>query len=188
MESPLWLSGLRPLDALTFAGVRAASGDTTFALVLECAAERDRLIVRPRGADESPLDVLADPARRSELRTWPARHAAGETLPGVLDLSLGEMLAHDRFAAPLPPPEHIFGVAANFPSHLVHDLGLASFEPERERLAASRARVFLKHPDVAPPGYSDADDLGFPGLRGPYDGIQHPQMIAVPLGPDRTSV
>ena len=182
--APGWLADVRPLEAPTFAGLRADDGGTTYVLVLECDPEADRLTALPLADGESPLDALADDARRAELAATLERFAAGDRPRGTIEASIAETIARRRFAPPIPEPTRIFGAAANYPSHLINDFQ-AKWTPEaREELQASRPRVFLKHPPVAPEGYQSAAELGFRGVVGPFDGIRHPAQIPLPLGKD----
>lgn len=177
-----WFADVRPREALTFVGLRDDDGVITFAVVLDCDVDGDLLSAAPLAAEETPLDVLGDARRRAELEAWPGRSESGERLAGQFELVLSRAVAERRFAPPLPAPRRIFGVAANYPSHLENDFASDWDEETRRRLTESRPRVFLKHPAVAPYGYRTAAELGFQGVVGAYDGIQHPPLIDVPLG------
>lgn len=185
---PAWMGDVAPERQPTFAGLRTTGAEIEFALVLECDPDADRLVMRPLPSGESPLDALADPDRRARIRSWMATHAAGERSGDLLELSLANAIATKRLGPPLPEPRHIFGVTANFPSHLVHDLRVDALHMRLDALRAARPRVFLKHPATAPAGYENAAQHGFAGLSGPYDGIQYPATIPVPLGAEGAPV
>ena len=181
---PGWMGDVDPTANLVFARVRpgldAGVGEERTCLVLACLPEQDRLVLLPLEARESALDVLADGARREQARARVASWNAGGAEPDALEISIRAAVRDRLLGSPLPAPKHVFAVAANFPSHLRHDLAIDLDGEARAALSSARPRVFLKHPPVEIEGYPRAPDLGIEGLRGPFDGLVYPERIAVP--------
>ena len=178
-HSAEWMR-LRP-EHLTFVGYRTTDGERLYCLVLECVPEEDRLTLLPLGAEETSLSVLADPARRGELTAAWVRYAQDRALPeGVepISIALREAMTDRRLGPPIPDPQRVLAVAANFPSHLEHDLatdpGLVA------SIAKTPPRLFLKYPPQPPPGTEIPSDLAFKGIIGPYDAIVYPEITWLP--------
>jgi len=175
-----WLAGLPAGEDLTFLGVRDAAGPAFGVLLaVDAAAGEVRYLPLPPG--ETPLALLADPLKRSALaERVEAIPRAGEapTDDGVRALPLGDL--ERRLTSPIPAPQNIFAVAANFPSHLRTDLAWSGSPELRDRLRAARPRVFRKYPPVSPPGGEEEVPGEFLSLPGPFDRIATPARVAVP--------
>jgi 2-keto-4-pentenoate hydratase/2-oxohepta-3-ene-1,7-dioic acid hydratase in catechol pathway len=169
-ESADWMR-LRP-EHLTFVGYRTSPAERIYCLVLECVPEQDRLTLLPLGADETSLSVLASPERRAELTEAAKRYAQDRAMPAGVDpisVALREAVAERRLGPPIPNPRRVLAVAANYPSHLEHDL---ETDPASiEDIAKTPPRLFLKYPPQPPPGTEMASDLPFTGIIGPFDPI-----------------
>jgi 2-keto-4-pentenoate hydratase/2-oxohepta-3-ene-1,7-dioic acid hydratase in catechol pathway len=178
-ESADWMR-LRP-EHLTFVGYRTSTAERIYCLVLECVPEQDRLTLLPLGADETSLSVLASPERRAELTEAARRYAQERAMPaGVepISVALREAVAERRLGPPIPDPRRVLAVAANYASHLEHDLAM---DPESiEDIAKTPPRLFLKHPPQPPPGTEMASDLPFTGIIGPFDPIVYPEKTWLP--------
>jgi 2-keto-4-pentenoate hydratase/2-oxohepta-3-ene-1,7-dioic acid hydratase in catechol pathway len=169
-----WMSDVRPREHLVFAALRRSHGAATFAVVVACDPGRDRLALLPLADGETPLDALADADRRAELETL----ARADAPAGLVELPLEDTVRAGRLGVPLPPPRRVYAVAANYPSHVVHDLGFADAAEWRSVLAAGRPRVFLKHPATPAPGAAGPAPSG--GIIGPYDDVEFPALVLVP--------
>jgi len=177
-ESIEWMR-LRPGDHLTFVGLRAEKGQVVYCLAFECEPERDHLAVLPLANGESPLAVLADESRRAELlRTLLDYRRDAASVPGVRSLSLRSLIEQNRLAPPIPDPRRVLAVAANFPSHLEHDL--ATDPTMIDAIAKTPPRLFVKHPPQPPPGTELPSDLPFRGVIGPFDDIVYPEHTWLP--------
>jgi 2-keto-4-pentenoate hydratase/2-oxohepta-3-ene-1,7-dioic acid hydratase in catechol pathway len=178
-ESADWMR-LRP-EHLTFVGYRPDVGERIYCLVLECVPEEDRLTLLPLAQGETSLSVLASSERRSELVEVVRRYEQERALPaGVepISIALREAVAERRLGPPIPDPRRVLAVAANFPSHLQHDL---ETDPESiEAIAKTPPRLFLKYPPQPPPGTEMAPDLPFKGIIGPFDPIVYPERTWLP--------
>ena len=178
-ESGQWMQ-LRP-EHLTFVGYRIPSAERIYCLVLECVPEEDRLTLLPLAPGETSLSVLASPERRAELIDAARRYAQDRAMPaGVepISLALRGAVADRRLGPPIPDPKRVLAVAANFPSHLEHDL-----ETDPKSIAAiarTPPRLFLKYPPQPPPGTELASDLPFTGIIGPFDSIVYPDRTWLP--------
>jgi 2-keto-4-pentenoate hydratase/2-oxohepta-3-ene-1,7-dioic acid hydratase in catechol pathway len=176
--SSRWMT-VDPED-LTFAGLRTEKDGIEFCLVLESDPTADRLVLFPLEPGETPLDALSDPERRGALRqassSWRKDHA--RLSESVRVLSLREVVEQARLGPPLPEPRRILAVAANFPSHLRHDLDVSE-----EAIAVFRLtppRVFQKHPPMPAPGTDPRPDTPFRGVIGPYDTVVFPDVVSLP--------
>lgn len=178
-ESADWMR-LRP-EHLTFVGYRLDEGERVYCVVLECLPEEDRLTLLPLASGETSLSVLASPQRRAELVDAVRRYAQERAMPvGVepISFALRDAVAERRLGPPIPDPRRVLAVAANFPSHLQHDLATP---PESfEAIARTPPRLFLKHPPQPPPGTELASDLPFKGIIGPFDSIVAPDRTWLP--------
>ena len=178
-ESADWMR-LWP-DRLTFVGYRTGSNERIYCLVLECLPEEDRLTLLPLAEGETSLSVLAMPERRAELTEAVKRYAQDRAMPEGVELisvALRDAVADRRLGPPIPDPRRVFAVAANYPSHLVHDL---ETKPENvEKIARTPPRLFLKHPPQPPPGTELPSDLPFHGVIGPFDPIVYPELTWLP--------
>ena len=154
-----------PAARPTFVSYRLEGAPPRYARVLEIDVTADRLRLELLPPDETPLDAIEG-----------VDGADGEEI----DVSLGGAIQDRRLGPPLPAPGHVFAVAANFPSHLVHDLAFPEARDRRSELAASRPRVFLKYPPVSPPERPPPRSPPRSGFLGPFDGIAAPARIAVP--------
>ena len=178
-ESADWMQ-LWP-ESLTFVGYRTRAQGTTYCLVLECVPDEDRLTLLPLAEGETSLSVLAVPERRAELNDVLKRFAQERALPAGIDpisIRLREAIAEQRLGPPIPDPKRVLAVAANFPSHLEHDL--ATDPGSIEAIAQTPPRLFLKHPPQPPPGTQLASDMPFKGVIGPFDPIVYPQKTWLP--------
>jgi len=178
-ESADWMR-LQP-DHLTFVGYRVAPGERIYCLVLECLPEEDRLTLLPLAPGETSLSVLASLERRAELHEAARRYAHDRAMPpGVEPISVALRVAvrERRLGPPIPDPRRVLAVAANFPSHLRHDL--ATETASIEAIAKTPPRLFLKHPPQPPPGTQMAPDLPFTGIIGPFDPIVYPERTWLP--------
>ncbi len=177
-----WMGRVDAGSSLTFANWRSADGTQRFCAVVLCAPEEDRLVLLPLGSDETPLMVLSDPARRREyeqhLTAIREEMKVGLASDALIAVSLKEAVAAKRLGPPLPPPQQVLAVAANFPSHLKQDLAIN--DPQViASLRRTRPRVFLKYPPVFPlSGMSPAEEVT--GIIGPFDPIRYPRTIHVP--------
>ena len=178
-ESADWMR-LRP-EHLTFVGYRTDPANRIYCLVLECVPEQDRLTLLPLAEGETSLSVLATPPRRAELTEVAHRYAQDRSLPaGVepISIALREAVAQQRLGPPIPDPRRVLAVAANYPSHLEHDL--ATDPSFLEAIAQTPPRLFLKHPPQPPPGTEIPSDLPFHGVIGPFDSILYPELTWLP--------
>jgi len=177
VRDPAWLA-IDAGAAPTFAALREADGTEAFVYVVDCAALEDRLVVLPLATGETPLEVLGSSERLTELAGARERYLAGDAA-GMRTLSMLEAMTERRLASPLPPPKHVFAVAANYPSHLRSDLARPEVAERAEEFGKTRARVFLKHPPTRPAVVANTGRT-YSGLAGPYDGIQCPEEILLP--------
>lgn len=168
-----WMA-LAPGDDLVFASLRDGENPARFVLVVSCVPDEDRLVILPLKEDETPLDVLEDPLRRALL----VQVRKTGRVDGQQVLSLKGVVRDNLLGPPIPNPRRIFAVAANFPSHLLHDLGMPGSVVSAMRKTA--ARVFQKHPPMAPPGSDPRPDSPFNGLIGPFDPVVFPDLISLP--------
>ena len=185
-ESADWMR-LWP-DRLTFVGYRTSATERIYCVVLECVPEEDRLTLLPLAAGESSLSVLATPERRAELTDVVKRYAQDRALPaGVepISFALREAVAEQRLGPPIPDPHRVLAVAANYPSHLLHDL--ATDPACIGAIAKTPPRLFLKHPPQPPPGTEMPSDLPFRGVIGPFDIIVYPERTWLPKDETGTS-
>jgi 2-keto-4-pentenoate hydratase/2-oxohepta-3-ene-1,7-dioic acid hydratase in catechol pathway len=178
-ESADWMR-LRP-EHLTFVGYRISASERIYCLVLECVPEQDRLTLLPLAAGETSLSVLVSPERRAELTEAAKRYAQDRALPAGVDpisVALREAVAERRLGPPIPDPRRVLAVAANYPSHLEHDLAM---DPgSMAAIAKTPPRLFLKYPPQPPPGTEMASDLPFKGIIGPFDPIVYPGTTWLP--------
>lgn len=178
-ESADWMR-LRP-EHLTFVGYRTSATERLYCVVLECVPEEDRLTLLPLVPGETSLSVLATPERRAELTEAVKRYAQDRAMPaGVepISIALREAVADRRLGPPIPDPRRVLAVAANYPSHLQHDL--ATDPSTFGAIAKTPPRLFLKHPPQPPPGTELASDLPFRGVIGPFDSIVYPERTWLP--------
>lgn len=178
-ESADWMR-LRP-EHLTFVGYRNSPTECTYCVVLECVPDQDRLTLLPLAAGETSLSVIAQPERRRELTEAVKRYAQHRAMPaGVepISVALREAVAQRRLGPPIPEPKRVLAVAANYPSHLQHDL--ATNPASIEAIAKTPPRLFLKHPPQPPPGTEMPSDLPFKGVIGPFDAIVYPARTWLP--------
>jgi 2-keto-4-pentenoate hydratase/2-oxohepta-3-ene-1,7-dioic acid hydratase in catechol pathway len=178
-ESADWMR-LWP-ESLTFVGYRTSATERIYCVVLECVPEEDRLTLLPLTTGETSLSVLATPERRRELTEAVKRYAQDRAMPaGVepISIALNEAVAEQRLGPPIPDPKRVLAVAANYPSHLQHDLAI---EPASiEAIAKTPPRLFLKHPPQPPPGTDIVSTLPFKGVIGPFDPIVYPERTWLP--------
>jgi 2-keto-4-pentenoate hydratase/2-oxohepta-3-ene-1,7-dioic acid hydratase in catechol pathway len=178
-ESADWMR-LRP-EHLTFVGYRTGPVERFYCVVLECVPEEDRLTLLPLASDETPLSVLAAPERRAELTDAVKRYAADRAMPpGIepISIALRDAVAERRLGPPIPDPRRVLAVAANYPSHLEHDLAM---DPSYlETIAKTPPRLFLKYPPQPPPGTEMVPHLPFTGIIGPFDPIVYPELTWLP--------
>jgi 2-keto-4-pentenoate hydratase/2-oxohepta-3-ene-1,7-dioic acid hydratase in catechol pathway len=179
-----WLSDVVRDDRLTFAALRQPDGTHEYAAVVACDPSSDQLALLPLANGRTPLEVLEHPAARADLhgrvtRLRSQRDAAKEA--GVKILSLEDTIDAGRLTAPIPAPRRIYAVAANFPSHLRHDLAIALSPAQRAALRTARARVFLKHPRTTATGEINPDAEAMPG---PFDTLTYPAEIQLPRPED----
>ena len=185
-ESADWMR-LRP-EHLTFVGYRKSATERIYCVVLECVPEEDRLTLMPLAADETSLSALATPERRAELIDAVKRYAQERAMPAGLEpisIALREAVAEQRLGPPIPDPRRVLAVAANYPSHLVHDL--ATDPACIGAIAKTPPRLFLKHPPQPPPGIELPSDLPFRGVIGPFDAIVYPELTWLPNDESGTS-
>jgi 2-keto-4-pentenoate hydratase/2-oxohepta-3-ene-1,7-dioic acid hydratase in catechol pathway len=178
-ESADWMR-LRP-EHLTFASYRVDAAERRYCLVLECVPEEDRLTLLPLEPGETSLSVLASSERRAELNEAARRYAQERAMPSgaePISVALRDAVAERRLGPPIPDPRRVLAVAANFPSHLRHDL--ATDEASVAAIAKTPPRLFLKHPPQPPPGTEMAPDLPFRGIIGPFDPIVYPERTWLP--------
>ncbi|HET9480643.1 MAG TPA: fumarylacetoacetate hydrolase family protein [Candidatus Polarisedimenticolia bacterium] len=180
---PDWME-VDPSGPLTFAQLRDPAGPPIFCLVLASQPAADRLALLPLAPEETPLEVLERPDRRRELTEVRRRFLQGEVVESALDRSLSEVIRDSRLGPPLPTPRVVLAVAANFPSHLVHDLGIdpALVEP----FSRTPARVFQKHPPLLAPG-SEGPPPPFLGVIGPFDTVLYPRRVWLPANEEGAS-
>jgi 2-keto-4-pentenoate hydratase/2-oxohepta-3-ene-1,7-dioic acid hydratase in catechol pathway len=185
-DSVEWMR-FRPGNHLTFVGLRPVAGPVIYCLALECAPERDFLAVIPLAKDETPLTVLTDPDRRRALSTMLEQYRkdpAGMSKQ-VIPLSLRQAIDRKGLGPPIPEPRRVLAVAANYPSHLRHDL--ATHPSQIPAIAKTPPRLFLKHPPQPPPGTDLPSDLPFRGVIGPFDDIVYPELTWLPKDEQGTS-
>jgi len=181
-----WMGRVDADAGLTFVSWRLTNGAHQFCIVVLCDPVEDRLLLLPLDDGESPLVVLTDPARRHDyerqLKTIRQELAARPSSGRLISASLIEAVDDKRLGPPLPPPQQVLAVAANFPSHLKQDLLLE--DPDViEGLRGTRPRVFVKYPPVFPlPGMTPAEEVV--GIIGPFDTIFYPPKIHVPVTDD----
>lgn len=165
VAGPAWMADVDPAAHATFVSYRFPDAPPRYARVRELEVAEDRLRLELLEPDETPLGVLDRAASGEEER---------------IDVSLSDAIRSRRLGPPLPAPAHLFAVAANLPSHLIHDLAFTEARARRRELAASRARVFIKYPPVPAPGAADAKPSSSFAFLGPFDGLAAPARIAVP--------
>lgn len=173
LDATRWMR-VAPAGPLTFVGLRDDPGSVSYELVVECDPERDLLSTLPLAAGEGPLDVLSRPDRRAELEAALEQGDDGT----IRNSSLREAIAERRFAPPLPIPSRIVATAANFESHLLHDLDVGRDQIARYR--ETPARVFQKHPPLDAPGSDPRPEPPFRGVIGPFDTIVYPNVVSLP--------
>jgi 2-keto-4-pentenoate hydratase/2-oxohepta-3-ene-1,7-dioic acid hydratase in catechol pathway len=182
-----WMEGINSTKNLTFAGFRSDSTSFLFCLVIACDPVNDKLVLLPLNEEETPLAALADHTRRNELKKkvdnckTDGKNCSAN--PEYISVSLSQAIAEKKLGSPLPKPGKIFAVAANFPSHIKHDLAIKD-PAALETLGKTRARVFLKYPPIMPQDSSQANSGKFPGIIGPYDGVDYPSHIILPAVDD----
>jgi len=173
-----WMADVAPKSRLIFALYRGERATCFYCLVLSCDTLNDSLRLLPLENKETPLSILADPERRDTLQHRVHAHTSTmDRESTTIEVSLSRAIDENRLGCPIPPPGRIYAVAANFPSHLEHDLAISLEEGDWDRLRAARPRVFLKHPPITPAG---ANVSGTTTPLGPYDGIHYPQEIILP--------
>ncbi|MBL0715984.1 MAG: fumarylacetoacetate hydrolase family protein [Desulfosarcina sp.] len=178
-----WMGVVDEGAGLTFASWRITAGTQRYCIVVVCDPPGDRLILLPLNHDETPLTVLADPLRRQyyqqRLATIRQGGPAQNFESGLLiSVSLEEAIATKRLGTPLPRPQRVLAVAANFPSHLKQDLAIAD-PTVIEALRRTRPRVFVKYPPLLPlDGMTPTENIT--GIIGPFDAIRYPSTISVP--------
>ena len=174
-----WLNDVKPSAALTFVNLRSKGGNCYY-LVLKIDLAADTLILLPLRPDETPLSVLADGGRREELE----KTVSLPSVQGSVEVSLSASIASRQFGSPLPTPQRVYAVAANYPSHLQYDLGVAQRDNLRDLLSRARPRVFLKFPVTPPPGGDlqqvQASYDSFNTILGPFDDIVYPAKVFLP--------
>jgi len=173
-----WMADLDFEAGLNFVGL-TDSGRTNFAVVADCNPQQDHLVIVPLRPGETPLDVLRGP-RRAEVRGLVNRIRDAKPVADSRVLSLAQVIREHRLTTPIPPAHRVFAVAANFPSHVLHDLGGTDLAGHFDTLRRSRARVFVKYPPTPPPGSDAKPPEGLTGLIGPYDPIEYTKEITVP--------
>ncbi len=153
------------LERGVYVGVEV-HGRQRFGRLTSCNSTADRLEVAllPEGA--SPLDERPGRTLSSE---------SGERM----EVSISAALA-GALSLPLPAPGRVFAVAANFPSHLEHDLAIDDVRDHRARLSAARPRVFQKFPSQPPPDARSDQASAFAGVTGPFDPLSVPESVALP--------
>ena len=182
-----WLVDVDPVAHLVFAGVRRPREPDRFALLLACEPDHDRLVLWLLPEDRTPLEALADDRLRRELVEVVRRFAKGAApAAGVIEMSIEAAITDRALGPPLPTPRRVFAVAANYPSHLKHDLAVRRTAVLRSVISAARPRLFLKHPPTPPPGRDPAPAPPFEGIVGPFDEITYPDRIALPVAEDET--
>lgn len=181
-----WLADVDPLRQLVFASYRDPSKAAQYAAVAAIKPEDLDLVLLPLKDGESPLDVLSSEQRKQELKTRIAAfHDSPESkkIP-VITLPLGEVFAGNILLPPLPVPNRIYAVAANYPSHLRFDLGIEEPQRYRAALSGARARVFVKYPPVPPPSADieipSEQRLAFAQLLGAFDTVLYPRRVWIP--------
>lgn len=178
-ESAEWMR-LRP-EHLTFVGYRTSATERLYCLVLECVPDEDRLTLLPLAPGETSLSVLASSERRAELALTMQRYAADRALPEgapPISIRLHDAIAERKLGPPIPDPKRVLAVAANYPSHLEHDL--ATDPSYIAAIARTPPRLFLKHPPQLPPGQTLAVELPFHGVIGPFDSLLYPERTWIP--------
>jgi 2-keto-4-pentenoate hydratase/2-oxohepta-3-ene-1,7-dioic acid hydratase in catechol pathway len=185
-----WLGDVDPLNALTFVGYRAGPRKTIFCLIMVCDPDQDLLVLLPLANGKTPLEVVNSVGERKRMRQLVAdyqnSHLDASHRVKLIRLSLRWAIAKRKLGPPLPKPRFIFAVAANMPSHLIYDLALEDKELLRA-FSKTRARVFLKYPPVPPPAGSSRVPPSLTGIVGPFDGIEYPAKINIPLGDEERS-
>ena len=177
-----WMGKVGSGADLTFASWRKADGTQVFCIVVLCDPDVDRLVLMPLGDSETPLTVLANPARRNQYEHQLSILRQQETEPAddrLIAVSITKAIENGRLGPPLPPPQQVLAVAANFPSHLKHDLAMDDAEVI-EALRGTRPRIFLKYPPTAPLADMTPSE-GVAGIIGPFDPIRYPADIHVPV-------
>jgi len=184
-DSVEWMR-LRPGDDLTFVGLRPAAGKIAYCLALECVPERDLLVVLPLNDGETPLTALGDGNRRAALTASLRQYRQDPVgMDQLVSLSLREAIDQKKLGPPIPDPRRVLAVAANFPSHLLHDL--ATDPPCLAAIAKTPPRIFLKFPPQPPPGTELPSELPFRGVIGPFDDIVHAALTWLPKDEGGTS-
>ncbi len=185
-ESADWMR-LRP-EHLTFVGYRTSATERIYCLVLECIPEQNRLTLLPLAPGETSLSVLASPERRAELTEAAKRFVQHSAMPAdgePISIALRDAVAEQKLGPPIPDPRRVLAVAANYPSHLVHDL---ETDPDSiESIRKTPPRLFLKHPPQPPPGTEMPSDLPFNGIIGPFDSIVYPERTWLPKDESKVS-
>ncbi len=177
-DSGQWMR-LRPGDLLTFVGYRPTPDQIVYCLALECVPERDLLVVLPLGENETPIGVLADANRRAALTASLLQYRKDpESMIQVIPLALRATIEQKKLGPPIPNPRRVLAVAANYPSHLQHDLDT---DPAQiPAIAKTPPRLFMKYPPQPPPGTELPSDLPFRGVIGPFDDIVYPALTWLP--------
>ena len=178
-----WMADVAAGEELTFAALRI-DGEARHCLVLRCEPEVDRLVLLPlgrgggagEGKQLGPLDVLADEGLRAEMAAAVELARTRRIPDGAIERSLREVVDGALLTSPLPEPEHVFAVAANYPSHLRTDLAIEDAEEKAAGLATARPRVFLKHPVTRPFGSIGPSS----SVVGPFEGLRFPERLFLP--------
>lgn len=147
-----------------YVGLETGNGPR-YGRLMACDPAGETLSIRllPPGVD--PLAAV----------TGAAGSDAGETVTLPIDDAL-----RGGLSCPIPTPRRVYAVAANFPSHLEHDLAIEASENVRKSLAAARPRVFLKHPPVPPPDGRPDARRGDAAVAGPFAPMSAPRRVALP--------
>lgn len=181
-----WLGEVR-VQPLVFAGYRDNRQQIRYVLVVSCDPGQNLLRLLPLRDGETPLSVLSSNERRRQLKKQIENDSLTENSE-ILNLKLDEVLAENRLTSPLPPPRHIFAVAANYPSHFRHDLAVNLDREQIDKLKRARPRVFLKYPPTPPPTGNVKAIPDFARINGPFDDLLYPPQTLWPTGEDVGSV
>ena len=159
-------------------------------IILDIDIEKDELALLPLIEKETPLDVLSDNTRKEYYKDVIHEFQSNSKNINVSVVSLSRAVSEKRLGPPIPVPEHIFAVAANYPSHLKYDLGIKDAEQYRNVLSNSRPRIFLKYPLVVPHEAEKAIKTckKMHQIIGPYDDAYYRKYIAVPASSKISSV
>lgn len=175
---PAWLPRVSDDGPLTFVGLRQEGG-LRHCLVVASDPAVGTLWLLPLAPGESPVTAATDPSRSAALLDARRRHRSAPG-PEVVRLDWAQAVSGARLGLPVPAPRVVLAAAANYPSHLEHDLNIGDPNVRRDVLSAPPPRIFRKHPPTWPVGTEVIVDPPLRGLVGPFDPVRYLSTVRLP--------